>query len=261
MSGAARRMALCACAAALSGVALYAVPIWRAPAQIPIGELVAIEIVETDPAQPPMPRPAEDRLGLFALRSALPIENGRGWRLTIQALRPGVVVVPPIDLGQGRLCPELKIQVVRTVPLGAPWMGLGGGDVDLPPTVGFPWGWAALGLLPLGLLIYFAVWLWRKTAPNRRFARARRGFAAVWPPRSMERGTIEKVNAKGRELLASAWGEEARSWGRREFLARQNAPWASWCGFMDKVRFGGAAGTRNVPPTLSELIEAVGNRR
>jgi len=224
-----------------------------------MGELTAIEIIETDSALPPMPRPCEEKLGPFALRSAAPIENGRGWRLTVQALRPGVAVVPPIDLGQGRLCPELKIRVMRTVPFGAPWMGLGGESNDAPPGIGFPWGWAAMGLLPLGLLLFLTVWLWRERTPDRRLARARRGFAAVWPPRSLERGEIDKANAMGRDLLASAWGEEARSWGRREFLEQKNAPWASWCSFMDHARFGGAA--EAAPPALPELIESVGDRR
>jgi hypothetical protein len=254
-----------ACAAMLVCASpLAAAPVWRAPAKILVGELVTIEIVEVDPASPPMPRPGEEKLGPFALRSAVPIENGRGWRLVIQAFRPGVAVVPPMDLGQGMVIPELKIQVTRTVPFGAPWMGLGGGGDDAPPSIGFPWGWAALPLLPLGLALSLAARLWRRGAPGRRLARAMRRFAAVWPPSSTNRAEIDRASARGRELIASAWGEEARSWGGREFLEQKNAAWASWCNFIDHARFGGAdddvAGGPPFP-TLPELIESMGHRR
>jgi hypothetical protein len=241
---------------------LAAAPVWRAPAKIQVGGAATIEVVDMDPASPPMPRPGEERLGPFALRSAIPIENGRGWRLVIQALGPGAAVVPSMDLGQGTVIPELKIQVARTVPFGAPWMGLGGGGDDAPPGVGFPWGWAALPLLPLGLALSLAVRLWRGRAPGRRLARARRRFAAVWPPISLDRAEIDRVGARGRDLMAGAWGEEARSWGGRELLEQNNAAWASWCNFMDHARFGGDSGVAGGgPPALPELVESMGKRR
>jgi hypothetical protein len=249
------------CAIMLVASPLAAAPVWRAPAKIQVGELVTIEVVDVDPASPPMPRPGEERLGPLALRSAVPIESGRGWRLVVQALRPGAAVVPSMDLGQGMVIPELKIQVARTVPYGAPWMGLGGGGDDAPPGVGFPWGWAVLPLLPLCLALSLAVRLWRAGIPGRRFARARRRFAAVWPPASLDRAEIDQAGMRGRDLMAGAWGEDARSWGGREFLEQNNAAWASWCSFMDHARFGGDVGDRPPPPALPELIESMGKRR
>jgi len=128
-------------AAILAGaLPLPAAPVWRAPAQIPLGEIVVIELRENDPTLPALPRPGEDKLGSLAIRSISPTENNRGWRLTVQALAPGLAVIPPIDLGGGRISPELKIQVVRTVPYGAPWMGFGGSSLDAPPRFRFPWG-------------------------------------------------------------------------------------------------------------------------
>jgi hypothetical protein len=78
----------------------------------------------------------------------------------------------------------------------------------------------------------------------------------------LERGAIDQAHAKGRELMAIVWGEEARSWGGRDFLEHDNAVWASWCSFMDAARFGeGSQEKLGVPPTRAELIELLGGKR
>ncbi|MDR1841483.1 MAG: hypothetical protein LBQ86_06120 [Holophagales bacterium] len=248
-------------AAILAGaLPLLAAPAWRAPAQIPLGELVVIELWENDPTLPALPRPGEDKLGQLAIRSISPTENNRGWRLTLQALAPGLALIPPIDLGGGRISPELKIQVVRTVPYGAPWMGFGGGGVDAPPLFRFPWEWALLCAMPLAVLVYLIIWLWSKGSPKRRLKRAKRAFAVLWPPGSPERGMIDQIHKAGMELIAIAWGNDAKSWGEDEFTKRNIKPWAAWRNFIDNARFGDASKKPETAiPTLLELIKSLDN--
>ena len=250
-------------AALLAGaLPLLAAPVWRAPAQIPLGEIVVIELRESDLTLPALPRPGEDKLGPLVIRSISPAEDGRGWRLSVQAIAPGLALIPPIDLGNGRISPELKIQVTRTVPYGAPWMGFGGGNLDAPPYFRFPWEWALLCALPLAVLVRLIVWRWVSGSPKRRLKRAKRAFAALWPPTSPERGLTDQIHQAGMELIASAWGPDAKSWGQDEFTKRDIAPWASWRKFMDDARFGDTPGMPETePPALSELIESLENKR
>jgi hypothetical protein len=102
-------------------VYLSAAPEWKAPAEIPFGELSVLELVENDPTKPALPRPGDEKLGPLELRSAEASANGRGWKLTVQPMAPGTAVIPSLDLGDGRRAPELRLRVPRTVPYGAPW--------------------------------------------------------------------------------------------------------------------------------------------
>ncbi|MDR3672001.1 MAG: hypothetical protein P4L36_14225, partial [Holophaga sp.] len=128
---------------------------WKVPPQLALGRLSRLELRQEDPAQPPPPRPGEDRLGPLAVRAVEPLADGRGWSLTVQPLAPGTFLVPPVDLGDGRLTPALPLNVPRTVPFGAAWMGVGGGDLDRLPPVPFPWSWT----LPPLLLLAALAWL------------------------------------------------------------------------------------------------------
>jgi len=72
-----------------------------------MGQLGTLELRQPDPALPPPPRPG-DQLGPLAVRAVEPLGDGRGWRITVQPLAPGQVVVPPMELGDGRSTPELR---------------------------------------------------------------------------------------------------------------------------------------------------------
>jgi len=236
------------------GWCLSAAPVWKAPAEIPFGQLAVLELREDDPALPALPRPAEEKLGPFALRSVEPLSDGRGWRLTVQALRPGMAIIPAMDLGDKRRSPVLKINVPRTVPFGAPWMGVGGGQGDILPYVPFPWAWVSLlGVPPLAL----ALWLvrrWRRNSHARTLHHVRRVFAHHWPPKNSERATLDHAHEQGRDLLAARFGEEARSWGVAEFRLRQLEVWATWTQSLDAARFA-----RKEPPfpPLKDLLKTL----
>lgn len=236
------------------GMALPAAPVWKAPAEIPFGKLAVLELREDDPSQPALPRPAEERLGPLSLRSVEPLADGRGWRLTVQPLTPGMAIIPALDLGDKRRSPVLKINVPRTVPFGAPWLSVGGGQSDILPYVPFPWAWASLlAVPPLAL----AAWLfrrWRNHRPARALHHARRAFAHHWPPKNAERIALDQAHHQGRELLAAQFGEEARSWGVAEFRLRQLEAWATWVQSLDAARFA-----RKEPPfpPLKDLLKAL----
>ncbi len=218
---------------------LAAAPAWVAPEQVKLGELQILELRETDPAQPAPPRPVvEDRLGPWRIRSLEPLPDGRGWRFHVQALEPGVALIPSLDLGNGQRSPELRLTVPRTMPYGGPWVGYGGGREDRLPAMPFPWLWASLLMLPLPAL---AGWLWHrwgKGAPARRLHRSQTAFRKVWPPRDGRRETLDALHHQGRELLALRFGEQARAWGPETFQARNLCPWDQWVKSLDAARFG-----------------------
>ncbi len=237
------------------GVMLSGAPVWKGPSEIPFGKLAVLELREEDPGLPGLPRPAEEKLGPFALRSVEPLADGRGWRLTVQALVPGMAVIPAMDLGDGRRSPVLKINVPRTVPFGAPWMGVGGGQGDVLPYIPFPWAWASLlGIPPLGIAIWW-IRRWRRNGSKRTLHHRRRVFAHHWPPKSSERSALDQAHDLGRDFLAARFGEEARSWGVAEFRLRQLDTWATWVQSLDAARFA-----RKEPPfpSLKELLKALG---
>lgn len=217
---------------------LAAAPEWRAPRELPFGQLSVIELVEGDPARPPLPRPGDDKLGPLLLRGAEPTPDGRGWRLTVQPLRAGLSVIPALDLGDGRITPELRLQVPRTTPYGAPWRGYRGGQEDQLPLAPFPWAWASLPLLPLAALGILLARRWRARAPHRHLVHARHAFARTWPPPTRERAALDHSHQLGRDLLAARFGEEARAWGPADFAARGLQPWVQWSRSLDAARFG-----------------------
>ena len=237
-----------------SGAPLSAAPVWTAPQELPFGTLGTLELRESDPAKPAPPRPGEDRLGPLELRGAEPLADSRGWRLTVQALRPGTLLVPAIDLGDGRRSPELRISVPRTTPYGAPWMAVGGGQEDLLPLAPFPWGWASLLLVPVLGLLWFGLHLWQRGTSTRQLKRARASFRHQWPPSGWDRATLDQAHARGRDLLAVRFGEESRSWGPTEFHRRHLGPWVCWAQAMDAARF---ADTQAPWPTLDELLKSL----
>lgn len=217
-----------------------------------------LELREEDPARPALPRPAEETLGPFALRGVEPLPDGRGWRLTVQALRPGMAVIPALDLGDGRRSPVLKVNVPRTVPFGAPWMGVGGGQGDLLPRIPFPWAWASLLALPILALAAGIHRRWRRNSHARELHQVRRTFAHHWPPKDSERATLDRIHAQGRDLLAASLGEEARSWGVAEFRHRQLEVWGTWVQSLDSARF---ARTEPPFPPLADLLKSLEGRR
>jgi hypothetical protein len=225
--------------------ALVAVPAWRAPAEVPLGRLAALDLVETDPAQPPLPRPGEERLGPLPLRGVEALPDGRGWRLTVQPMAPGVAVIPPLDLGDGRRAPELRLRIPRTAPFGGPWMGVGGGPEDRLPRVRFPWTWASLLALPLAALAALVLRRWRGAAPGRARTRTRHAFGRHWPPPGRDRALLDAAHAAGRDLLAARFGEAARSWGPEAFEALGRPAWADWVRSLDAARFGRADTSTN----------------
>jgi hypothetical protein len=237
---------------------LAAAPAWKSPERLPFGELSVLEIREEDPLQPALPRPGDEQLGPLALRGVEPTPDGRGWRLTVQPLVPGIALVPPVDFGDGRQSPELRIPVPRTVPFQAPWMGVGGGQGDIIPYIPFPWAWASLLLVPLSAAGGWLWRRWRRSAPGRARHHARNAFAHDWPPRTSDRPGLDATHALGRNLLAAHFGEESRSWGIREFEAHHLTPWAVWVQSLDAARF-----SRHEPPfpALAALLDSLEERR
>jgi hypothetical protein len=249
---------LSSCLCALVVDVLPAAPAWKAPDKLPFGELSVLEIREEDPAQPALPRPGDEKLGPLALRSVEPTPDGRGWRLTVQPMIPGTALIPPVDFGDGRQSPELRLQVPRTVPFQAPWMGVGGGQADVIPYIPFPWAWLSLLVLPVVALGWWLRRRWMRSAPTRFKHHARRAFVHHWPPLNADRETLDVSHASGRDLLAAYFGEGARSWGIREFKDRHLEVWATWVQSLDAARF-----SRKDPPfpALNDLLKVLEERR
>jgi hypothetical protein len=225
-------------------LSISAAPAWKAPAQLKLGELQTLELREADPAAPAPPRPTvEDRLGPLRLRALEPLPDGRGWRFQVQALEPGLAVVPPLDLGNGQRAPELRLEVPRSIPYGGPWVGFGGGNDDLLPAVPFPWAWAGAALLPFLGLGAWLVRRWRRGSGRRRLRHAAHAFHRHWPPAGRDRTDLDAAHDRGRDLLAARFGETARAWGPMDFQARNLAPWDQWVRSLDAARFG-----RTEPP-------------
>jgi hypothetical protein len=221
-----------------------AAPTWNAPAQLKLGELQVLELREADPTLPTLPRPAvEDRLGPLRLRAVEPLPDGRGWRFQVQALEPGVAIIPALDLGNDLRSPELRLEVPRTVPYGGPWVGFGGGNEDRLPAMPFPVLWSSLLLTPFLLLAAWLLLRWRRGAQARQLHRLAGTFHKVWPPQERSREGLDAAHRLGRELLAAQFGEQARAWGPAEFQVRNLAPWDQWVKSLDAARFG-----RTEPP-------------
>jgi len=216
-------------------------PVWKLEGELAVGRLGTLQLRQDDPAQPPPPRPGEERLGTLAVRGVEALRDGRGWRITVEPLAPGLTLVPPLDLGEGRSTPELRVLVPRTVPYGAPWLAVGGGAQDRLPPVPFPWAWTLVLLLPLGLLGWLAARGFRRGAPARQRRRARHAFSRHWPPQSGERAELDAAHAAGRTLLAAHFGPEALSWGPAALREHGLDPWAAWSSSLDSARFAGAA--------------------
>ncbi|MBI1753645.1 MAG: hypothetical protein HY014_08545 [Acidobacteria bacterium] len=243
---------------AASAVVLAAAPAWKAPSQLKLGDLQVLELREEDPAKPAPPRPlVEDRLGPLRLRALEPLPDGRGWRFQVQALEPGLAVVPALDLGNGQRSQELRILVPRSIPYGGPWVGFGGGNEDLLPAIPFPWAWASLLLVPVLALAGWLIRRWRKGSPKRRLARAIHAFHHQWPPAQRDRTSLDAAHGQGRDLLAVRFGEAARAWGPAELEAHNLSPWDQWVKSLDAARFG-----RSEPPfpPTAHLVAALDAR-
>jgi hypothetical protein len=137
-------------------------------------------------------------------------------------------------------------------------MGVGGGQGDVIPYIPFPWAWASLLLLPLAALGW---WLWRRwlrAAPKRAKHHARSAFSHHWPPLTADRQALDAAHATGRDLLVAHFGDEARSWGLREFQDQHLEVWATWNQSLDAARF-----SRKDPPfpPLGELLSVLKERR
>jgi hypothetical protein len=237
-----------------------AAPSWKAPSQLKLGELQVLELREEDPARPAPPRPeTEDRLGPLRLRSMEPLPDGRGWRFQVQALEPGLAVIPALDLGNEQRSPELRVWVPRTIPCGGPWMGIGGGKDDRLPLMPFPWAWASLLLLPPAALGGWLIQTWRKGSPRRRLHRVTLLFLRHWPPVDRERTTLDAAHAQGRDLLAVRFGEAARSWGTDDFQAHKLGPWDQWAESLDAARFGRTEPPFPAPESLVAALNARGD--
>ena len=231
---------------------------WKAPAALAVGEMAVLELRESDSAKPPLLRPPlEERVGALRIRGMEPSPDGRGWRVHVLPLGPGSSVLPPMDLGDGRRSPELRVTAPRTVPFGSPWMGVGGGPEDEVPRLPFPWAWASLALMPLVLLIWWGLLRWRKGAAARVRRQAWKGFARHWPPPLLDRTTLDGSHQAGRALLEAHFGEASKSWGPAEFRARHLEPWDTWVQSLDAARF-----SRTEPPFPSlQALEAPLGRR
>jgi hypothetical protein len=218
---------------------LSAAPVWKAPPQLKLGELQVLELREDDPTKPAPPRPTvEERLGPLRVRAMEPLPDGRGWRFQVQALEPGLAVVPALDLGNGQRSPELRLQVPRTMPYGGPWVGIGGGNDDRLPAMPFPWTWACLPLLPPLIVLGWALRRWRKGTAKRRLRHAIQAFQRHWPPTRSDRETLDAAHRLGRDLLAESFGEAARAWGPMDFQSHHLHPWDQWAKSLDAARFG-----------------------
>jgi hypothetical protein len=229
-------------------------PAWNLRGDLAVGRLGTLELRQEDPAQPPLPRPGEERLGSLAVRAVEPLRDGHGWLVTVQPLAPGPTVVPGLDLGDGRRTPELRLTVPRTVPYGAPWMALGGGAQDRLPPLPFPWAWSLALLLPLALAGMLGARAWRRSAPARARRRAGSAFSRHWPPPGAGRPALDAAHASGRALLASHFGPEALSWDAPACRARGLQPWAAWVEALDQARVGAGGGAL---PSLPDLLAAL----
>lgn len=233
----------------------FAAPTWKAPDQLKLGELQVLELREEDPSKPAPPRPTvEERLGPLRLRAMEPLQDGRGWRFQVQALEPGLAVVPALDLGNGQRSPELRLLVPRTIPYGGPWVGFGGGNEDRLPGLPFPWIWASLLLVPPLALVGWAIHRWRKGSAKRRLHRAIHEFQRHWPPANRERDTLDAAHGLGRDLLALSFGEGARAWGPWEFQAHHLGPWDQWAKSLDAARFGHTEPPFPAPESLVAVL-------
>jgi len=204
-----------------------------------MGRLSTLELRQPDPALAPPPRPGEDRLGALAVRRVEPLGDGRGWRITVQPLAPGIITVPAMDLGDGNPAPELRVTVPRSAAYGAPWMGVGGGDLDRLAALPFPWTWTLPLLAPAVLLAWFLSRRLKRGAAARRRRAARKAFIRHWP-KAGDRPALDAAHATGRALLAAHFGPEALSWGPAALRARGLEPWAAWNRALDAARFSGA---------------------
>jgi hypothetical protein len=223
----------------LWSLSALAVPTWKAPAQLKLGELQVLELREEDPSKAAPPRPAvEDRLGSLRVRALEPLPDGRGWRFQVQALEPGSPVIPALDLGNGQRSPELRLYVPRSIPYEGPWMGIGGGNDDRLPALPFPWAWASLLLLPPLALLAWLIHRWRKSSAARHLRHAAQVFRRQWPPADRQRETLDAAHDLGRNLLVARFGELARAWGPADLLARNLCPWDQWVKSLDAARFG-----------------------
>ena len=241
----------------MAGLSVSGAPVWKAPAALRLGELQVLELSEADPLKPALPRPTvEDRLGPLRLRAMEPLPDGRGWRFQVQALSPGLAVIPALDLGNGQRAPELRLPVPRSIPFGGPWVGFGGGNEDQLPAIPFPWAWASLLLLPPLGLLGWAGRRWRRGSASRQLRHAVQVFSHQWPPANRDRATLDAAHSRGRDLLAARFGEAARAWGTAEFQAQQLAVWEQWSRSLDAARFGQAEPPF---PTTAELVTALGD--
>jgi hypothetical protein len=244
----------------LACLSAFAAPMWQAPAQLKLGELQVLELREDDPAKPTLPRPTvEDRLGPLHLRALEPLPDGRGWRFQVQALTPGVAVIPALDLGNGQRSPELRLEVPRTIPHGGPWVGFGGGNEDLLPAIPFPWAWASLSLLPPLALLGWGFRRWRKGSAKRRLHHAAQVFRRHWPPPQKDRTSLDAAHALGRDLLAARFGDTARAWGPAEFRDHNLAPWDQWVKSLDAARFGRTEPPFPAPEPLVAALDGRGD--
>jgi hypothetical protein len=242
----------------VAALGLGAAPAWKAPTQLKLGELQTLELREDDPTKPAPPRPTvEDQLGPLRLRAMEPLPDGRGWRFQVQALTPGLAVIPALDLGNGQRAPELRVDVPRTIPFGGPWVGFGGGNDDLLPAVPFPWAWASLLLLPPSALLGWLIRRWRRGSATRRLHHASQVFRHHWPPVDRERATLDAAHGLGRDLLAARFGEAARAWGAEDFRARRLGPWDQWARSLDAARFGRTEPPFPAPEALVAAVQAV----
>ncbi len=225
----------------LWGFSALTAPAWKIPAQVKLGQLIVLDLREEDQSKPSFPRPAvEDRLGPLHLRSMEPLPDGRGWRFQVQALEPGLAVIPALDLGNEQRSPEFRLWVPRDIPYGGSWMGFGGGNEDRLPVLPFPWAWASLLLVPPLGLVAWVILLWRKGSARRCLHHAIQAFQHHWPPKDRARATLDAAHASGRDLLAARFGEAARAWGPADFQARGLGPWVPWAKSLDAARFGQA---------------------
>jgi len=241
------------------GMAVSGAPVWKAPAALRLGELAVLELAEADPLKPAPPRPAvEDHLGPLRLRAVEPLPDGRGWRFQVQALSPGLAVIPALDLGNGQRAPELRLPVPRSIPFGGAWVGFGGGNDDQLPAIPFPWAWASLLLLPPLGLAAWAGQRWRRGSAARQLRHAAHQFRQHWPPASRDRAALDAAHGLGRDLLAARFGEAARAWGEPEFRTRRLAPWAQWTASLDAARFGRTEPPFPPPEPLLEALRAAG---
>ena len=227
-------------------------PVWTVPGPLALGQLNSLELRQ-GPAQPPLPRPAEDRLGPLRVRAVEPLEDGSGWRLIVQPLAPGSFTVPPLALGDGRSAPPLPLTVPRTVAYGAPWMGFGGGPLDRLPHLGFPWAWTLPLLLPLAAGAWILGRRLRAGRPARKRSAAQRAFVRHWPPAGTDRASLDAAHAAGRALLAAHFGPEALSWGAAACSAHGLEAWAEWVAALDAARFGRPGPLPPLPALLAAL--------